>query len=669
MARWQSALGTFLILSPLAASASVLRESQARPSGLPAVFERLRPNKIVAEDKKEELPQSLMSRPEEPKDILACIESLCGPAIANWGAYDLLDARKNPSATFENWWNGRVRPAMKELMEERQQVTVTQNSRFLQLAKRGYVPRNLGPLRIPVALLLSVNSLSAIVEDFNQSQKNLQEKKKFDRETLLANLDRVPADQREAVLEIYSVFYETSLEKTLLSYLTPAERLVVRLIKKYPAMDPARSLFLDAKENLGKLSSFENIFRLSGASLTSLNNHVIAQRALKGDLSTQSQVNDYLEMTQSVELMEQIFKGSLFKKLSRVIVNPAARIQELKKDSRWERLLQKDALAEPRITAWDLEKFDKTCKPSVNLALSSTASPLKQRQFRILIDELKEKSRRVAIRIAPDQRDEVNQVIDNLSVIMPESASEIQRTIELEIEKVGLSHLADQEMLKQGLLDKIVFLKKIYSLEDGTENQQPLQRVCAEAGETTTFSDYALPMLKRVSISWSSINQPEVGLGVLAHEIGHVVSYALANAGTKSPGFATTRACTVNRNPFKMNVSSVEEVQQNLRTPQEFESAEEDWADYFSNLVMNEVRRDRSGRAAQAGVKNMACALVVDSGALYSAKNTFRPHKNDNHSSGLLRLLMGAADSGQMTDACRPFMDYAAANNRSLTCP
>ncbi len=93
--------------------------------------------------------------------------------------------------------------------------------------------------------------------------------------------------------------------------------------------------------------------------------------------------------------------------------------------------------------------------------------------------------------------------------------------------------------------------------------------------------------------------------------------------------------------------------------------SEEDWADHFSALTMNELKR--SGALDVSGDKNMACALVDSTSHTYS-NNSVTPMKNDSHSAGLLRVIMTGIDQGNLAPACKAFVEYAQESGRSLSC-
>ncbi|HRO67808.1 MAG TPA: hypothetical protein PL182_09620, partial [Pseudobdellovibrionaceae bacterium] len=167
--------------------------------------------------------------------------------------------------------------------------------------------------------------------------------------------------------------------------------------------------------------------------------------------------------------------------------------------------------------------------------------------------------------------------------------------------------------------------------------------------------------LGNVSVSWFTLNYPTVGTGVVAHEIGHVVSRILRSQ-RKTPvsgdAFTESLNCVANRNPnqkFPVRLFGF----------QDTTWSEEDWADYFAALVITEMEKTN---ALSFRTKNLGCSLVMDLGDFYSTKQGIEPAKNDSHSSGLLRLLMTAVDKKEMTPQCQKLVDRFPKKDSPLSC-
>jgi hypothetical protein len=180
-----------------------------------------------------------------------------------------------------------------------------------------------------------------------------------------------------------------------------------------------------------------------------------------------------------------------------------------------------------------------------------------------------------------------------------------------------------------------------------------------------SISDYSLTATGKISLSWFSAAYLDVGMGILAHEMGHVVSShlrGLKDASKQAAGFMKTLNCVANRNPFITSATSLQPHDNTFWS-------EEDWADFFSSRVLNELEKKKSLWMKYS--KNVGCALINDSGFSENANyggNSLRPDLYDFHSSGFLRLLMVATDRRRVTPQCQPLLRYASTHQRTLQC-
>ena len=88
--------------------------------------------------------------------------------------------------------------------------------------------------------------------------------------------------------------------------------------------------------------------------------------------------------------------------------------------------------------------------------------------------------------------------------------------------------------------------------------------------------------------------------------------------------------------------------------------SEEDWADHFSSLVLNEVN---------TALPNIGCALVMTYKNSYAWQlNLPNPREDDPHSSGFLRLLFIGIDRGTIDPHCRSLLDDVSGAGRGLQC-
>jgi len=145
-----------------------------------------------------------------------------------------------------------------------------------------------------------------------------------------------------------------------------------------------------------------------------------------------------------------------------------------------------------------------------------------------------------------------------------------------------------------------------------------------EKAEPPFLNDAAIPMLNSINLSWPTIRHPEIGLAIVAHEIGHVAS-------SKWP------------ESVKAEKSCLAQIQ---GTPK---YVEEDFADLFSAEIFNRL----NGSVTDTKLKNLGCGLqsILLPGTL---KNQ---NPSDSHSSGFYRMLAFSKMTRQKISSCDKFIE------------
>ncbi len=74
-------------------------------------------------------------------------------------------------------------------------------------------------------------------------------------------------------------------------------------------------------------------------------------------------------------------------------------------------------------------------------------------------------------------------------------------------------------------VDQTILLALLFPTtnDDSDVTKHSIVKFCSDFS-TVSFSDMSLTSSGQISVSWMSIVNPSVGTGVLAHEVGHVVS-------------------------------------------------------------------------------------------------------------------------------------------------
>lgn len=186
--------------------------------------------------------------------------------------------------------------------------------------------------------------------------------------------------------------------------------------------------------------------------------------------------------------------------------------------------------------------------------------------------------------------------------------------------------------------------------------------------ETSPVTDYSIPGFKVVSLSWFTAAFPQYGVGITAHEVGHLVSGFIRNMGSREKNrprierFRESLSCVANRNIFLQ--SPLELWGKEDSTLENSQWSEEDWADHFSSQVLVELKNRNLVEAKY--LQNFGCALVSGKNGNYEAK--LEPAHGDVHSSGLLRLLTIARETGKAMKLCEGLLQEAFPPKRNSVC-
>lgn len=145
------------------------------------------------------------------------------------------------------------------------------------------------------------------------------------------------------------------------------------------------------------------------------------------------------------------------------------------------------------------------------------------------------------------------------------------------------------------------------------------------------LNDAAIPSLNSINLSWPTIVHPEIGLGIVAHELGHIASARLGDYPLR-----LEKSCLVNKTKTDLYL-------------------EEDFADLFSSEIYNRF----GGKIQNTQLAVMGCGLleINPTSGLYQNLNTTNINANDPHSSGFYRLLAIASMTNRLTDTCKSRLD------------
>lgn len=137
------------------------------------------------------------------------------------------------------------------------------------------------------------------------------------------------------------------------------------------------------------------------------------------------------------------------------------------------------------------------------------------------------------------------------------------------------------------------------------------------------LSDAALSQLKMINLSWPTLMHPEFGIGIVAHELGHVAS------GNWNTYLQNEKSCLMKKQGLEKYI-------------------EEDFADLFATEVIRRMNYKINGEA----VGNFACALHGRTDTGWEVGDLKNSNAVDTHASTFYRLLAVASRSTGLTNQC-----------------
>lgn len=156
------------------------------------------------------------------------------------------------------------------------------------------------------------------------------------------------------------------------------------------------------------------------------------------------------------------------------------------------------------------------------------------------------------------------------------------------------------------------------------------------------FEDHAT-RTSHVVLGWQSLSFHQIGAGIIAHEIGHIVSYAVDSASDiKSSDYYNARQCST-----QMHVTNSKN--NGLSTDGAGRFASEDWADSFSSTTLKILNK------TWPYAKNFGCALsALSATGKFSGNSVLDQDPTEVHSTGMYRALQVHVGMGnKLPDSCK----------------
>jgi hypothetical protein len=440
--------------------------------------------------------------------------------------------------------------------------------------------------------------------------------------------------------------------------------LLARLKRLYPQLSTKEALIKDGKLLLGE---HKRLVEWVGEELGKFVNdeseiQALRQAAEGKDLNS-IQTAIYEKTARNLGIYTKLMDPEVSRALAKYPAEVAQDIKLLRESKFVEKKMAQVREYTPLVAV----KLASACQANMRFSFDGNTSEIRIRKFQPVIAQVKAMAKIVVSKMADEStRAELEKTIDDIQFSYPTTNAERLESIRAVLETEKLSVLKDQTELAASsraiiLLNALsdYFDPESETLVQKINSKSPLAKACDGLPISAT-SDFAISALGKISISWYTLAFPDRGATILAHEIGHVVSTKLRRGQLLNPQankeFSKSLNCVANRNPL-----TKEKVV--LQGAQDSTWSEEDWADHFSSLVMEEF----SKRGHLLGnAPNLGCTLVDNTAASYK-NNKLEPAETSKHSTAFLRLLLTGLDRGQLNPECQAILQEVTPD-RTLQC-
>jgi len=252
------------------------------------------------------------------------------------------------------------------------------------------------------------------------------------------------------------------------------------------------------------------------------------------------------------------------------------------------------------------------------------------------------------MRISTDAKLKVLKKIEGVGFSMPLSTKARAQKISAELDEKIENLENDIRVLENASVEEFA-LMVVAAAAPSKDDRTAIQTLC-ESHYIGGSSDYTLTLTGKISVSWQSIKNKYTGYGVMAHEMGHVISAALRETESNKASYdlsayEAAKTCTAIRHGL---------------TPETLEShdTEEDFADLFAAHL---TKRQASLMATKG---NFGCILLGHDSKVYGpATGLELKHPEttqDVHSTSFYRLIQQEMDLGRsLPSSCQKIVDEA----------
>lgn len=360
------------------------------------------------------------------------------------------------------------------------------------------------------------------------------------------------------------------------------------------------------------------------------------------------------EKIEAIKTLESVYRmaAMLDPKVQAVVSKLDLNIKKAAENMAWDANYKtvKSRLSSPEKIRQEKEKILSYCQEAIVKSLAAAPSALRQRKSNELLEQVKISARAIAPQyFSGEALAKVEATLQNIKFTQPRSVSEVKNEnralINQNLRVLNRTAALIEKSLKDNKLEPSMVLFSLQFIDSVKQDTFTNLKDTCDMIAPPMFEDSAIGT-DTVITSWQSNMFPEIGVGVLAHEMGHSLSFALA--GVQGTGaYEATRTCAANSHAKLLGRTDVDAFKQ---------FQEEDWADSFAATTLNHLQK------SWPYTENYACALVaIDDNAAgepYTRLELFDERNVDVHSSSLLRALqMQVALGKPLPKSCQNAMN------------
>ena len=292
----------------------------------------------------------------------------------------------------------------------------------------------------------------------------------------------------------------------------------------------------------------------------------------------------------------------------------------------------------------------KSCHQSVGSAIETAPSEFLRDRAVTNIKDIKEKAKKLIQFKNRDAQKRWEILLSSTWYTFPATAE----AVETQILRRLNAEVMEQTISQGQLASPATVLFDIAFLEEAPSNflkASPLKQEMDAVGralsrmrdlcrsyEAETLTDHIYASDGNAYLSWFTLKNPEMGYGIIAHELGHHVSHLMKTefAGQKTKSAKDILA----QGSIWFHRDCVDQYHGGSAPGTEHPHSEEDWADYFAGQILR----------LKGPTRNYVCPLIPENGETYDVQ--LEGDLTRRYAPAIFRLLHVEKSTGTLNESC-----------------